>query len=380
MTERQPRRYCEARIDLDAICSNYEHACRLAPDSRAIAVIKADAYGHGAVAVARALADRTPAFAVGLLEEALELRAAGVTEPLLLLEGVNSAAALESVARHALTVVVHNDRQLTELERVSLARPVGTWLKIDTGMHRLGFPPAMAGQALARLQASGNCADPVVVCTHLATADEPGSGFVQEQIRLFDASLAGVHAPFSIANSGGILAFPGSHRHWNRPGYMLYGGSPFDHDLPSARALKPAMTLCSEIIGLRDVRAGESVGYRRAWTATRDARIATVAIGYADGYPRHAPNGTPTRVDGQVAPLVGTVSMDMITIDVTAVSGVAIGDPVVLWGAGLPVDAVARAAGTIGYELLTRVSGRVPRRYVGGPSTTESEPEGQEPE
>ncbi len=374
MTERQPRRHCEASIDLDAIRSNYEHACRLAPDSRAIAVIKADAYGHGAVAVARALADRTPAFAVGLLEEALELREAGIMEPLVLLEGVNSAEALESAARDKLTVVVQNEQQLSALESASLAHPVGTWLKIDTGMHRLGLPPVMAGQALARLRASGNCADPVVVCTHLATADEPGSAFVQEQMRLFDACIAGVDAPLSIANSGGILAFPGSHRHWNRPGYMLYGGSPFDHDLPSARALRPAMTLLSEIIGLRDVPAGESVGYRRAWTAARDSRIATVAIGYADGYPRHAPNGTPTLVGGQVAPLAGTVSMDMITIDVTAIPAIAIGDPVVLWGEGLPVEAVARAAGTIGYELLTRVSGRVPRRYVGGQAVAGEEP------
>lgn len=378
MTERDPRRRCEASIDLGAIRSNYEHACRLAPDSRAIAVIKADAYGHGAVAVARALADRTPAFAVGLLEEALELREAGITEPLLLLEGVNSAEALEWAARHALTVLVHNERQLSELESASLAPPVGTWLKIDTGMHRLGLPPAMAGQALARLRASGNCADPVVVCTHLSTADEPGSGFVQEQIRLFDACIAGVDAPLSIANSGGILAFPGSHRHWNRPGYMLYGGSPFEHDLPSARALRPAMTLRSEIIGLREVPAGESVGYRRAWTATRDARIATVAIGYADGYPRHAPNGTPTLVGGQAAPLVGTVSMDMITIDVTALAAVAVGDPVVLWGDGLPVDAVARAAGTIGYELLTRVSARVPRRYIGAQARAGYEPDSKQ--
>jgi alanine racemase len=377
MTETQPRRHCEAQIDLDAIRSNYEQACRLAPDSRAIAVIKANAYGHGAVAVARALADRTPAFAVGLLEEALELRAAGITEPLLLLEGVNSVGALEAAVEHALTVVVHNEPQLEDLERATLARPVAAWLKIDTGMHRLGLPPAMAGQALARLRASGNCREPVVVCTHLASADEPGSAFVHEQLRLFDGCIAGLDAPQSIANSGAILAFPDSRRHWNRPGYMLYGCSPFEQDLPAARDLVPAMTLSAEIIGLREVPVGETVGYRRTWTAARASRIATVAIGYADGYPRHAPTGTPTLVRGQVAPLVGTVSMDMLSIDVTDADA-AIGDPVVLWGPGLPVDVVARAAGTIGYQLLTQLSGRVPRRYTGGESGQERTEAGSE--
>jgi alanine racemase len=185
MTETQPRRHCEAQIDLDAIRSNYEQACRLAPDSRAIAVIKANAYGHGAVAVARALADRTPAFAVGLLVEALELRAAGITEPLLLLEGVNSVGALEAAVEHALTVVVHNEPQLEDLECATLARPVAAWLKIDTGMHRLGLPPAMAWQAHARLRASGYRRVPVVVCPHRPSADEPCSAFVNEQLRHF---------------------------------------------------------------------------------------------------------------------------------------------------------------------------------------------------
>jgi alanine racemase len=256
-------------------------------------------------------------------------------------------------------------------------RPVAAWLKIDTGMHRLGLPPAMAGQALARLRASGNCLEPVVVCTHLASADEPGSAFVHEQLRLFDGCIAGLDAPQSIANSGAILAFPDSRRHWNRPGYMLYGCSPFEQDLPAARDLVPAMTLSAEIIGLREVPVGETVGYRRTWTAARASRIATVAIGYADGYPRHAPTGTPTLVRGQVAPLVGTVSMDMLSIDVTDADA-AIGDPVVLWGPGLPVDVVARAAGTIGYQLLTQLSGRVPRRYTGGESGQERTEAGSE--
>lgn len=365
MKDTIPQRRSEARIDLDAIRANYEYACRLAPDSRAIAVIKADAYGHGAVQVARALADLTPAFAVGLLEEALELREAGIREPVLLLEGVNSAAGLDTALEHDLIVMVHNDVQLATLENADLGRPLGTWLKVDTGMHRLGLPPSALGQAISRLEDCGNCRAPVVVCTHLATADEPGSSFARRQVALFDACTAGIDAPQSIANSGAIIGLPDSHRAWNRPGYMLYGCSPFKQEVPAARHLKPAMTLVSEIIGLRDVLAGETVGYGAAWTAPADTRIATVAIGYADGYPRHAAGGTPTLVRGRIAPLAGTVSMDMITVDVGGIDGVAIGDPVVLWGEGLPVDTVARAAGTIGYELLTRVSARVPRRYAG---------------
>lgn len=365
MNDHLPGRRAEALVDLDAIRANYEYACRLAPDSRSLAVIKADAYGHGAVAVAKALADAAPGFAVGILEEALELRQAGIAEPVLVLEGVNGADALAAAALHGFAVVVHDRGQLELLEATTLPAPLAVWLKIDSGMHRLGLPPAMAGQALARLRGSGRCREPIVVCTHLATSDVPGSAFVHRQITLFDACTAGIDAPVSIANSGGILAFPDSRRHWNRPGYMLYGCSPFAQELPAARALKPAMTLVSEIIGVHDVAAGEAVGYGCTFTAEKNSRIATVAIGYADGYPRHAPNGTPTRIRGRVAPIAGTVSMDMLTIDVTDVPGAAVGDPVVLWGADLPVDTVARAAGTIGYELLTGVSARVPRRYTG---------------
>lgn len=355
-----------ARVDLDAIRANYEYACRLAPDARAIAVIKADAYGHGAVAVARALADLTPAFAVGFLDEALELRRAGIREPVLLLQGVQDAGDLVTASEQHFAVVVHEERQLALLERARLTAPVDVWLKIDTGMHRLGLAPAAVSRAYTRLRATPNCSEAIVLCTHLATADQPDSAFTRSQLAAFDACTAGIDAPHSVASSGAILAVPEAQRAWTRPGYMLYGCSPFAQDLPVARALRPAMTLSAGIIGLRDVAAGDTIGYGRNWTAGRAARIATVAIGYGDGYPRHARNGTPTLVKGQVAPLAGTVSMDMIMIDVTGIDGVALGEAVTLWGPGLPVDAVARAAGTTGYELLTRVAARVPRRYVGG--------------
>lgn len=364
MIDRPRQRNCEAVIDLAAIRANFELACRLAPDSRALAVIKADAYGHGAVRVAETLRDMAPMFAVGFIDEAVELWEAGIREPVLLLEGAGDIDELEYVAQRGGAVVVHRSVQLTALENARVETPVAVWLKIDTGMHRLGLPPAEVGSALARLRDSDNVAEGIVLCTHLANSDIVGDVATFRQIEFFDACCEGADLPQSIANSGGIMAYPESHRHWNRPGYMLYGGSPFQHDLPQSRALRPAMTLRSEIIGLREIAAGEPVGYGSRWTADRPSRIATASIGYADGYPRHAPDGTSILVNGEAAKLAGTVSMDLITIDVTDLGDVALGDEVTLWGRRLPVDEVARSAGTIGYELLTSVSARVPRRYV----------------
>lgn len=357
------RRHCEALIDLNAIRRNYALACRLAPASKAIAVIKANAYGHGATEVARALRGHAPAFAVAIIDEAIELREAGITEPLLVMEGVDTIAALEYAAAQNIAVVVHSAEQLRQLELAKLKQPISVWLKVDTGMHRLGLPPVGIADAVIRLRVSANCAEDVVVCTHLASADLPDSKGTRQQLKVFDASIAGLDVRQSISNSAAILTIPASHRDWNRPGYMLYGMAPFTTACANASELLPAMTLRSRIIALREVAASESVGYRGRWTATSKSMIATVAIGYADGYPRHVPNGTPTLVNGQVAPLVGAVSMDMITIDVTAIDSVCVGTPVVLWGPDLSVNTIASAAETIGYELLTRVSRRVPRQY-----------------
>jgi alanine racemase len=355
------RRKTEALIDLDAIRANYALACRLAQESSTIAVIKADAYGHGAVDVAHALRGTAPAFAVALIDEALELREAGINEPLLVMEGVSSLSALECAAEKKLAVVVHNEKQIDDLERARLPAPISVWPKVDTGMHRLGLAPDSLADAISRLRASDNCDDSIVVCTHLASADVPGSAFTQHQLELFDACVANMDVLQSISNSAAILASPASHRDWNRPGYMLYGITPFSDDIASAGELLPAMTLQSEVIAIREVAASESVGYGGRWTANSSATIATVAIGYADGYPRHAPDGTPTIVNGCIAPLAGAVSMDMITVDVTGIEGVRLGDTVTLWGEDLSVNTIASAAGTIGYELLTGVTSRVPR-------------------
>jgi alanine racemase len=258
-----------------------------------------------------------------------------------------------------LTLVVHSLDQVAGLLKSGVSVPV--WLKVDTGMHRLGLAPGDFAETRQRLAAGG--IEVQVVCTHLACADELQGDVTRQQLEIFAALTANLDIPRSISNSAAILAWPDSHADWNRPGYMLYGSSPFAVEVEAARALQPAMTLRSEIIALRAVLKGESVGYGARWTAERPSIIGTVAIGYADGYPRHARNGTPTLVNGKPAPLVGTVSMDAITVDLTEHDSAAVGDSVELWGPGIAVNDVAAAAGTIGYQLLSGVSSRVRRTY-----------------
>lgn len=351
-------------IDLAAIRSNYRYACELAPGSRTMPVIKGNAYGHGMLEVAQTLAPLAPAFAVAILEEAVALRDAGFELPVLVLEGPRDAAGFAEARNRDLTVMLHESGQLAALE--AAGGPVKAWIKLDTGMHRLGFPPAEVGAVLAELERGGCLAETPVVCTHLACADEPGNAHTRSQLRSFAAATRGLDLPRSISNSAAILTWPESHAGWNRAGYMLYGDSPLLAEHPAGEALEPAMRFEAELIALRDVAPGEAVGYGARWTAERPARIGTVAVGYGDGYPRHAPNGTPVLVNGRIAPLVGTVSMDMIAIDVSGHDGVSVGDTVELWGAELPIRRVAKAIGTIGYELMTRVSERVPRVYSNG--------------
>lgn len=350
-----------AVIDLAAIRDNYRHACELAPGSRTMPVIKANAYGHGMLEVADALAPLAPALAVAILEEAVVLRDAGVDLPVLVLEGPRDAAGFAEARARDLTVMLHEPAQLAGL--AASRGPVKAWLKLDTGMHRLGFPPADIGAVLDELD--GSLTGTPVLCTHLACADEPGNAHTREQLRRFADATRGLELPASISNSAAILAWPESHADWNRPGYMLYGDSPLLAEHPSAEPLRPAMRFEAELIALRDIAPGEAVGYGARWTAERPAVIGTVAAGYGDGYPRHAPNGTPVFVNGRIAPLVGTVSMDMITIDLSGHDGLAVGATVELWGDNLPVRRVAEAVGTIGYELVTRVAERVPRVYSG---------------
>ncbi len=354
----------QARLDLAALRHNIGVARSLAPDSRLMAVVKANAYGHGATVVAQQLAPLADALAVACIEEAVTLREAGIDAPILLLQGVFEPAELTLAARLDLWLTINNAQQLAWLEEATLPGPLQCWLKLDTGMHRLGLTGPDAGPLLHRLRDCSQALPDPVLCTHFATADDPDNDYTRQQIALFERLTADLPAARSAANSAGVLAWPGAHYDWIRPGYMLYGNSPFASPHPATADLRPVMTLVSAVSSLREVAVGEAVGYGATWTAGRPSRIATVTVGYGDGYPRHAPSGTPVLVKGRRAALAGRVSMDMITVDVTDLPEVALGDEVVLWGAGLSVDEVARHVGTIGYELTTRMPARPPRVII----------------
>ncbi|RDV26629.1 alanine racemase [Alteromonas aestuariivivens] len=352
-------RQTQAIIHADAIIDNYKALSALAPTSKTMAVIKADAYGHGAVNVARLLRGQCGQFAVAIIEEALALREAGITAPIVVLEGPHQDRECQLAAQHNCILVAHTEQQLAWLARCpSSQRPV-VWLKVDTGMHRLGFEP---GQVLPMLDKYAPVfSSQTVLTTHFASADDPDNPFTREQLLRFSLLREQTGLAVSMANSPATVGWPASHGDWNRVGIAMYGGEPLVKPVDGAPELRPAMTLRSSVMAVRNVASGESVGYGQAWRATRPSRIATVAIGYADGYPRHCPNGTPVAVNGQRASLAGRVSMDMITVDVTDLEPVYPGDRVELWGNTIPVDEVAHAAGTISYELLTRLSMRVPR-------------------
>lgn len=368
-----------ASVDLGALRHNLARIRAMAPAARIMAVVKADAYGHGAVPVARALRElhagegarsspRQPweadAFAVACLEEALTLRGARVYAPLLVLEGVLSLEEARLCLRERIEVVVHDEWQLTVLEGLPRGAECRLWVKLDTGMNRLGFPPARARAIAERIAAR-----PEWVLrgwmTHLARADDD-SDTSRRQAADFDAATAGLPGARSIANSAGIAAWPALHRDWIRPGLMLYGASPLPGRVGADLGLRPVMQLESRILSLRDCRAGDSVGYGGGWRCERDMRIAVVAVGYADGVHRATPPGTPLRLHDVEVPLVGRVSMDMLTIDVTAVPQAAVGDAVQLWGAALPAERIAGHVGTIAYELFCGLTQRVRFVHHGG--------------
>ncbi|MFT7287709.1 MAG: alanine racemase [Halieaceae bacterium] len=350
-----------ATIHPARIRHNGERVRALAPRARIMACVKADGYGHGSITSARALHGVADGFAVACIEEACALRDGGCEEPILLLEGpLEQCELTEAVAQH-LSICISHEQQLQWLEQVALAAPLDCWLKIDTGMHRLGIPPADTAMAYRRLRNSPNARENITLLSHFARAEEPPERGSLAQLQCFDEATEGLSGPRSCANSAAILGLPQSHMDWVRPGYMLYGGSPFCDPGATACGLQAAMELTSSVISLRDVAVGETVGYGGRWRATRPSRIATIAIGYGDGYPRHAPDGTPVLVAGQRAPLAGKVSMDLLTVDVTDLQALTAGAPVLLWGEALPVDEIAQQAGTIGYELLAGMPARVPR-------------------
>lgn len=365
-----------AEINLAHVRHNFALANQLAAPGQNVAVVKANGYGHGAVAVAKALGDIAPAFAVACIEEALELRRAGIQTPVLLLEGAFSAEEIEVAQRENFWLMVNNPVQVNMLQQAELASSenvslIKVWLKVDTGMHRLGFEPGELTGVYRQLKSCSVVAEEIVVVTHFACADDVNNPKTSDQLALFNKAYQSLRdnnadtetIPVSLANSAALLAWPETNADWSRPGFMLYGNSPLLAEHEDAKKLKQAMTMKSEVIAVRTISAGESVGYGAQWSATKTSKIATVAMGYGDGYPCNAKVGTPVLINGQRCPLVGRVSMDMLTVDVTQLNQVAIGDEVILWGEDLTCNEIASYANTIGYEIMTRIPARVPRIY-----------------
>ena len=352
-----------AQINSSALRHNLSVVKRYAPGCKIIAVVKANAYGHGLLPVARTLTD-ADAYAVARIEEALMLRSCAVVKPILLLEGFFCADDLPIIAANNLQTAVHTWEQLEALEQADLPAPIVGWLKCDTGMHRLGVRADEMPAFIERLSRCKNIVQPFNIMTHFSRSDEVDNPTTREQIDLFNLLTQHLDGPRAMANSAAILGWPDSHTDWVRPGIILYGVSPFTHQVAADFDLKQVMTLKTQLIAVRHHKAGEPVGYGAHWIADRDTRLGVIAIGYGDGYPRMAPNGTPVLINGRIVPLVGRISMDMATVDLGPEAMDTVGDDVVLWGEGLPVERVAQEIGTIPYELITKLTSRVFMEYV----------------
>lgn len=355
----------QARIDLTALRHNYlvakQRVAGQAKPAKAWAVVKADAYGHGLIRCARALADSADGFALVELDGAVALRETGIRHPIFLLEGFFEPEDIAVCTEYDLTTSIHRVEQLQMIRAAALHKPLPIYLKLNTGMNRLGFTLEQL-PALKRELSMAPQLGPVTLMTHFAEADGGrGIAWQLERFEEMKKELQGV-VPFSvcIANSAAILRYPQTANDWVRPGIMLYGGSPFADADAASLDLKPVMTLHSRILAVQDIVPGEQVGYSGVFKAEQPTRVGVVACGYADGYPRHAPSGTPILVAGQRTRTLGRVSMDMMACDLTDLPEANVDSPVVLWGEGLPADEVAAAAGTISYELFCALARRVP--------------------
>ena len=346
----------QASFDLAALKNNLAVASRCAGNAATMAVIKANAYGHGLLRTARALAD-ADGFALLELDDAVRLRDAGFQQRILLLEGCFREEELAEIAHCDLTLMVHAREQLQMLEALPRSNKIDLYLKFNTGMNRLGFACADASSVIEQALALP-CARELTLATHFSDAE--GVGGIDWQMREFETRVARPGYPQSLANSATLLRFPHALGQWVRPGLMLYGASPLEAVSAQDLGLQPVMTLTSEIIAIQHLKPGDTVGYGRVFSADRTMRVGVIACGYADGYPRHAPTGTPVLVGDTRVPIVGRVSMDMLCVDLTSVPGAKIGSPVVLWGKGLPIEDVASAAGTVSYELMCALARRVP--------------------
>jgi alanine racemase len=353
-----------ATIDLNAVLHNYRYAKKLQPTCKAFAVVKSNAYGHGAIKVALHLDDEADAFAVAAIEEAIALREAGVVSPIMLLEGVFEADEWELCEKHGFWSAIENSLQLNWLVS-SKAKIEKIFVKLDTGMHRLGVNKDEASILVETLRKSGQ-ADEVLLMTHFACADDLSDITTMNQLTYFEKARYEIGViEASVANSAAIMKWSVPEGGWIRPGIMLYGISPFTGLTGQELGLAPAMTLSSKVISVRSLKKSDKVGYALSYEAMDDHQLATVAVGYGDGYPRHAEEGTPLVLSGSPAQLAGRVSMDMITVRLTSSDQpLEIGQDAILWGGDVPVEKVADFAGTIGYELVTRMTSRPHYRYV----------------
>ncbi len=352
-----------AYIDTAALKHNLHHIRGKVPGSKLIAVVKANAYGHGLYPISSALTDDADAFAVSRISEALSLRTSGITKPIVLLEGFYNDGDVAEISTYDLYTAVHDVEQIETIERSRITKPIHVWLKVDVGMHRLGSHDPEEIRALKeRLERCEQVRKPLGLISHLSVADTPSEAeYNQEQIEFFYQvkERLGFSGAVCLANSAGIYRSPRSHTEWVRPGIIMYGISPFADACGEDLGLIPVMTLKSSLIAIHKIRAGDKVGYGAAYVAQRDTTLGIVAAGYGDGYPRNAPNGTPVLVNGRVVPTAGHVCMDMMFVDLGEHSQDRVGDEVVLWGKGLPVERIAAACGTIPYELVCRIMPRV---------------------
>lgn len=352
-----------AVINRRALRHNLQQIRQFSPNSQLVAVVKANAYGHGLVETARALQD-ADAFAVARLGEAHALRCGGIVKPIILLEGFFDAPDLPVLVASRLETAVHSYEQLEALENADLPDSIRVWMKIDTGMHRLGVNLDEADAFYQRLAQCKNVKQPVNIISHFSRADEVEQPATQAQINKFMAFVADKPGEKSIAASGGILYWPDAHLDWIRPGIILYGASPKSYETGAKYGLEPVMALKSSLIAVRSHKKNDPVGYGGTWISPRDTKLGVIAMGYGDGYPRSAPSGTPVLINGREVPIVGRVSMDMISVDLGPDATDSVGDEVILWGKNLPVEKIADYTGISAYELMTKLTSRVAMEYL----------------
>lgn len=349
-----------AVINHQALIANLDKIKSLVPNSKIVAVVKANAYGHGLINVAQNIEPKVDAFAVARLPEAMELRSAGITKPVILLEGFLNAEDVIVIAEQGFYTAVHDQEQIDAIESAPINKPINAWLKIDIGMHRLGAGKDEVSKMKQRLESSNKIVQPIGLISHLSVADTPSqSDYNQEQIDYFFSIAKDFTGDLCLANSAGIISWPQARTDYVRPGIIMYGISPYSDKTGEDLGLTPVMTLKSSLIAIRKIKKGARVGYGAAWTAPEDTTLGIVAAGYGDGYPRSMPNGSPVLINGRLVPTAGHVCMDMLFVDLGADAQDKIGDEVILWGEGLPVEHIANLCNTIPYELVCRIMPRV---------------------